>query len=191
MGMQRLDDQVAMSEINVTPLVDVMLVLLVVFIVTAPLLMQAVKISLPRTAAVPPVAETRSVQVSIDAASAIFVDRSPTPLAELEPLLRAMAAAGSVDLQINADTSVPYGRVAQVMAAMQRAGVHRVSFVTAAGTRDAATTKASGGAVESPPPDQPHSYWRHREISGGEATDVARRPADLLRRMPDPVSGSR
>jgi hypothetical protein len=59
MGLQRFDDQVPMSEINVTPLVDVMLVLLVVFIVTAPLLMQAVKANLPRTAAVSAVAETR------------------------------------------------------------------------------------------------------------------------------------
>jgi|APFre7841882724_1041349.scaffolds.fasta_scaffold23229_2 biopolymer transport protein ExbD len=153
MGLRRLDDQVAMSEINVTPLVDVMLVLLVVFIVTAPLLMQAVKVNLPRTAAVPPAAETRSVQISIDAAGAIFVDQRPAPLLELEPMLRAMAAAGSVDLQIHADAGVPYGRVAQVMAAMQRAGVPRVSFVTAPGTADAMTTRVHGDAAARPRPE--------------------------------------
>jgi biopolymer transport protein ExbD len=136
MGLQRFDDQLPMSEINVTPLVDVMLVLLVVFIVTAPLLMQAVKVNLPRTAAVPAVAETRSVQIGIDAAGAIFLDQRPTALPELEPALRGMAAEGSVDVQIHADAGVPYGRVAQVMAAAQRAGVPRVSFVTAAANAD-------------------------------------------------------
>jgi biopolymer transport protein TolR len=136
MGLQRFDDQVPMSEINVTPLVDVMLVLLVVFIVTAPLLMQAVKANLPRTAAVSAVAETRSVQISIDGAGAIFLDQRPTALSELEPALRGMVAAGSIDVQIHADAGVPYGRVAQVMAALQRAGVPRVSFVTAPSTAD-------------------------------------------------------
>jgi len=78
MGLRRTDDPVAMSEINVTPLVDVMLVLLVVFIVTAPLLLQAVKVDLPQTAAVPPAAETRVLQVAVDAIGAVYVDSQPT-----------------------------------------------------------------------------------------------------------------
>ena len=144
MGLQRPDDQVAMSEINVTPLVDVMRVLLVVFIVTAPLLMQAVKVSLPRTAPVPPVAETRAVQISVDAAGAIQLDRRPVVLAELQPALRAMVEAGALDVQVHADERVTYGRVAQVMAAVQRAGVPRLSFVTVAGATDPEPESAAG-----------------------------------------------
>ena len=123
----------AFSGINVTPLVDVMLVLLVVFIVTAPLLMQAVKVDLPRTAVVPPLAETRAVQITIDAAGAIHVDQQAVSLAELEPALQAMVEAGALDVQVHADERVLYGRVVQVMAAVQRAGIRRMSFVTAAG----------------------------------------------------------
>ena len=134
MGLQRPDDQVPMSEINVTPLVDVMLVLLVVFIVTAPLLVQAVKVDLPKTARVPPLAETRAVQITVDAEGAVHVDQRPTVVAELEPVLRAMVEGGTLDVQVRADERVAYGRVAQVMAAMQRAGVSRLSFVTTAGT---------------------------------------------------------
>jgi biopolymer transport protein ExbD len=137
MGLRRTDDPVAMSEINVTPLVDVMLVLLVVFIVTAPLLLQAVKVDLPQTAAVPPAAETRVLQVAVDAIGAVYVDSQPTELAALESALQATADIGALDVQLHADAGVAYGRVAQVMAALQRAGVARLSFVTvAAGAGD-------------------------------------------------------
>jgi biopolymer transport protein ExbD len=142
-GLQRPDDQVPMSEINVTPLVDVMLVLLVVFIVTAPLLVQAVKVDLPRTARVPPLAETRAAQITVDAEGAVQVDQRPTVVAELEPALRAMVEGGTLDVQVHADERVAYGRVAQVMAAAQRAGVSRLSFVTTAGTSGPAPRSAS------------------------------------------------
>jgi len=136
MGLQQLDDQVAMSEINVTPLVDVMLVLLVVFIVTAPLLVQAVKVSLPKTATVPPVAQARAVQITIDASGAIHVDGHPTALPELAQALQRMVEADTPDVQLHADERVPYGRVAQVMAVAHRAGVLRLSFVTSAGASE-------------------------------------------------------
>lgn len=142
MGLRRLDDQVAMSEINVTPLVDVMLVLLVVFIVTAPLLLQAVKVDLPRTAPVPPAAETRVLQVAVDATGAVYVDSQLTELAALESALQATADIGALDVQLHADERLAYGRVAQVMAALQRAGVTRLSFVTVAGD----ASPASAGA---------------------------------------------
>src|SRR5574340_866053 len=76
MAFQTQSEQVAMSEINVTPLVDVMLVLLIVFIVTAPLLMQAVKVNLPKTAAVAPLKQARTIQLAVDAKGAVFIDQS-------------------------------------------------------------------------------------------------------------------
>lgn len=144
MGLQRLDDQVAMSEINVTPLVDVMLVLLVVFIVTAPLLVQAVKVDLPKTAAVPPFAQTRALQITIDATGAIHVDGHPTDLTELAQALQRMVEADIPDVQLHADERVPYGRVAQVMAVAHRAGTSRLSFVTRA---DASEQESRGSAA--------------------------------------------
>lgn len=133
MALQRLDDHVAMSEINVTPLVDVMLVLLVVFIVTAPLLMQAVKVSLPKTAPAPLIAQARAFQITIDASGVIRVDGRPTALTELAHALQRMVESDTSDVHLHADERVPYGRVAQVMAVAQRAGVLRLSFVTSAG----------------------------------------------------------
>jgi biopolymer transport protein ExbD len=132
MGPQRSDDHLPMSEINVTPLVDVMLVLLVVFIVAAPLLMQAVQVALPKTAPVPRTAESRTAQITVDAAGAIHVDGRPCALAELGSALQGSVEAGTVEVQLHADERVAYGHVAQVMAAAQRAGVSRLSFVTAA-----------------------------------------------------------
>ena len=129
MALHRIDDRAAMSEINVTPLVDVMLVLLVVFIVTAPLLMQAVKVNLPRTGGVTPVAETRAVQIAVGAAGTLYLDQRPASLADLEGALRERVQGGVLDAQVQADAQVPYGQVAQVMAAVQRAGVLRLSFV--------------------------------------------------------------
>ena len=143
MSVHRVDEQAAMSEINVTPLVDVMLVLLIVFIVTAPLLMQAVKVNLPKTAPLTPAAETRTVQIAVDAAGGLYLDQRPVALPDLEPALRDMANAGALDVQVHADEQVLYGQVAQVMAAVQRAGVPRLSFVTAASTPEAEPFGAS------------------------------------------------
>lgn len=120
-----------MSEINVTPLVDVMLVLLVIFIVTAPLLIQAVPVELPKTAPTRPVSEPRNVALSINRQGEVFLDRQPVALAALEGVLTAQRANhAEINLLLQADSGVPYGRVAQVMAAAQRAGITRLAFVT-------------------------------------------------------------
>ena len=120
-----------MSEINVTPLVDVMLVLLVIFIVTAPLLIQAVPVELPKTAPTRPVSEPRNVPLSINRQGEVFLDRQPVALAALEGALTAQRANhAEINLLLQADSGVPYGRVAQVMAAAQRAGITRLAFVT-------------------------------------------------------------
>jgi biopolymer transport protein TolR len=120
------------SEINVTPLVDVMLVLLVVFIVTAPLLSNAVTVNLPKTAINSPPAQKKNLSVSIDAQSRIFVDKSQVELPKLEGELKALQAASSeLSVHLNADQAVNYGLVAKVISSVDRAGVKRLSVLTA------------------------------------------------------------
>ena len=131
MAFSNKTEQAAMSEINVTPLVDVMLVLLIVFIVTAPLLMQAVQVKLPKTAAVNPVKDARTVQLSVSAEGTVFIDQRPIHFDILEAELKKLLAQNAeLSVQLHADESVRYGRVAQVMAAAQRAGIVKLGFVT-------------------------------------------------------------
>jgi biopolymer transport protein ExbD len=138
MGMNTRSEQTAMSEINVTPLVDVMLVLLIVFIVTAPLLMQAVKVNLPKTAAVSPMKQTRTIQMAIDARGSVFIDQRLIHFDALEAELKKIAAENpDPNVQLHADESVRYGRVAQVMAVLQRVGITKLAFVTSPASRPA------------------------------------------------------
>jgi biopolymer transport protein TolR len=133
MAIQTSSEQAPMSDINVTPLVDVMLVLLIVFIVTAPLLMQAVKVNLPKTAAVEPLKQARTLQLAVNAQGSVFIDQRPIHFDLLEGELKTLQGAGEeITIQIHADEQVPYGRVAQVLAAAQRAGVTRLAMVTVA-----------------------------------------------------------
>jgi biopolymer transport protein ExbD len=122
-----------MSEINVTPLVDVMLVLLVVFIITAPLLTpQSLKITLPRTAALPSDNRQLPVHLVVDARGQVEMDGRVVTDAELGNILRKRAADPALQVRIDADQSAPYGRVAQLMALAQQAGVTRLAFTTLA-----------------------------------------------------------
>jgi biopolymer transport protein ExbD len=120
-----------MAEINVTPLVDVMLVLLIVFIVTAPLLMQAVPVDLPKTAQVAPLKKSRTVQLSVDAQGTVHIDARTIHFDALETELAALRETGDdLSVQLHADENVRYGRVAQVMSAVNRAGITKLGFVT-------------------------------------------------------------
>jgi len=124
-------DREALSDINVTPLVDVMLVLLVVFIVTAPLLTQAVKVDLPKTEKTDPSPDKHLATIAIDAQGQIALNDQPQPLETLEQRLRDLQLADpELIVQFQADTAVPYGRVAEAMAVAHKAGVTKLAFVT-------------------------------------------------------------
>ena len=134
MAFQNNFNQEMMSEINVTPLVDVMLVLLVVFIVTAPLLSQSLVVKLPRTAAVAERMDTKQQVITIDAQGQITLESIALSDEKLAQQL-ADSAAGkeNFELHVHADEAVPYGRVAQIMAIAQHAVVSKLSFMTMAG----------------------------------------------------------
>ena len=120
-----------MGEINVTPLVDVMLVLLVVFIVTAPLLTQAVHVNLPKTAETAPPEEKAAVYLSVDAQGKVFIDKQEYGVDAVENELKNRKATDpELALNLNADDAVQYGIVAKVMSSIERAGVTKLSVLT-------------------------------------------------------------
>jgi biopolymer transport protein TolR len=122
-----------MSEINVTPLVDVMLVLLVIFIITAPLMASRLALNLPQveSAAIKPeAANAASVAIGLDASGQIFWGEETVDNATLAQRLREAAARNpDTEVQLRADTTVPYGRVVQLIAQAQAAGLARIGFV--------------------------------------------------------------
>lgn len=119
------------AEINIVPLVDVILVLLVIFIVTAPLITQAVKVNLPEATSQSVQTPTKPVVVAIAADGQLYWDGRVLVLEELETQAYALAATRpDAELHIEADRAVAYDAVAQVLAAASRAGVARVGFVT-------------------------------------------------------------
>ncbi|MDD2776424.1 MAG: biopolymer transporter ExbD [Gallionella sp.] len=131
MAFQNNSSQEVMSEINVTPLVDVMLVLLVVFIVTAPLLTQAIKVTLPKTVSTGPANPNPPQTVHITADGGVSLDATSLNDHDLAQNLSQQASShADFELRLHADQHVPYGRVAEVMAIAQHAGVSKLSFIT-------------------------------------------------------------
>ncbi|BAP44673.1 biopolymer transporter ExbD [Pseudomonas sp. 21LCFQ02] len=132
MAFSTQDSDEVLSEINVTPLVDVMLVLLVVFIVTAPLLTNSIPINLPKTEAVAPAEQKDPLVVSIDGQGKVFINKDEIQPDLLETNLQAAKAKDDkVRVQLQADNGVNYGEVARAMASIERAGITKLSVITA------------------------------------------------------------
>lgn len=132
MAFSTQDSDEVLSEINVTPLVDVMLVLLVVFIVTAPLLTNSIPINLPKTESVAPVEQKDPLVVSIDGQGKLFINKDEIQRDLLETNLKAAKEkAPDVRVQLQADDGVNYGEVARAMASIERAGITKLSVITA------------------------------------------------------------
>jgi biopolymer transport protein ExbD len=120
-----------MAEINVTPLVDVTLVLLVVFIIAAPLLTFAIKLDLPAAQAAPAGPAPAAIDVAIDARGALFWNGTPVDTNALEARLKQAAGdSPQPELHLRADRAVRYEVVAQLMSAAQRAGIQHIGFIT-------------------------------------------------------------
>ena len=127
-----------MAEINVTPLVDVMLVLLIIFMVTAPLLMAGVPVDLPDSRAKALAQESNQVTLSVDRSGQVFIDDAPVPTGALAARLDALhCAAGDPPLiTLRGDRGLDYGRVMAVMGELNRAGCNSVSLVTQGSSRE-------------------------------------------------------
>jgi len=120
-----------MAEINVTPLVDVMLVLLIVFMVTAPLLTTGVPLDLPRTSAQQIQGTDEPIEVSIDGQGRLYLQKTELQLAELAPRLSAiLQGAPERRIFVRGDKGIDYGRVMQVMGALNSAGFNKVALIT-------------------------------------------------------------
>ena len=130
-SLEGSDDNAPLAEINMVPLIDVMLVLLVIFLVTAPMLTHAVKVDLPRAVSMPNVSKPETVQVSIDAAGTVFWNTQAVDSAALSVRLATAAAQQpQPELHIRAERTTPYEKVAQLMSEAARVGVSRIGFVT-------------------------------------------------------------
>ncbi|UVE19446.1 biopolymer transporter ExbD [Pseudomonas sp. LS44] len=132
MAFSTQDSDEVLSEINVTPLVDVMLVLLVVFIVTAPLLTNSIHINLPKTEAVAPADQKDPLVVSIDGDGKLFINKDEIQAQALQGNLEsAKAKDAELRVQLQADDGVDYGVVAKAMASIERAGITKLAVITA------------------------------------------------------------
>jgi biopolymer transport protein ExbD len=129
-GTQDDTDEV-MNEINMTPLVDVMLVLLIIFIITVPVMKHSVNIELPIASNEVQITKPETLRLSVDAQGHYFLNETPVSDDELAPQLKAAAAKNpQPDLHIKGDKAVRYERVAQAMAAAQQAGLRKIGFIT-------------------------------------------------------------
>jgi len=129
-GTQDDSDEV-MNEINMTPLVDVMLVLLIIFIITVPVMKHAINIDLPRATNQPQITKPETIRLSVDAVGQYYWNEAPLNDADLAPQLQVAAAKQpQPELHIRGDKAVRYERVAQLMAAAQLAGLKKIGFIT-------------------------------------------------------------
>ena len=134
LGGNRRGRRSPMAEINVTPFVDVMLVLLIIFMVTAPLLVTGVKVDLPDSSAGALDQEQKPVQISLDAQGGLYIDEQPVALEELPERLAQLAGSsreeGGPRIFLRADRALDYGSVMKVMGEISAAGLRRVAMVS-------------------------------------------------------------
>ena len=162
-GLDRKQTAAPMADINMTPLIDVMLVLLVIFIITAPLFTHAIKLDLPKVASAPSRQTPQTISLSIDAAGKLYWDSAPLTLDQLRArFAEAGKRADQPEIHLRADRSTRYETIAQVMGAAQQAGLERIGFVTdpppaTRGSPAATASSSSGGPAPSQAPDRPAS----------------------------------
>jgi biopolymer transport protein TolR len=131
--LERSEGPRPISDINVTPLVDVMLVLVVILIITAPLMASSLRLDLPRAEGAQPSDTPTFVTIGLDPAGRTFFNDKPVTSAQLaERLADAARQSPDTEVQLRADRSVPYGKVVEVMGAAQKAGLNRIGFVAEA-----------------------------------------------------------
>jgi biopolymer transport protein TolR len=127
----RNENRGIMAEINVTPLVDVMLVLLVIFMVTAPMMQQGVQVNLPKANTKAMTPQDEAVVVSVDKSGKVFINKDEIPAADLRNRLTTMfASREKKEVFLKADAGVPYGEVVKAMADIKGAGIERLGMVT-------------------------------------------------------------
>ena len=130
-GINKSVSNQPMAEINMVPMIDVMLVLLIIFIVTAPLLTHAVKLELPQASSTPNITKPDNIQLAIDAEGAVHWNGE---LTDIETMRTQMSAAALLqpqpELHLRADRSTPYEKLAQVMSEAARSGLTKIGFIT-------------------------------------------------------------
>lgn len=137
----------AVSEINMVPLIDVMLVLLVIFIITAPLLAHSIKINIPQVSAEQIEEDPKVIDLAIDPAGTVFFNEERIDIESLQARFAALAPSKpQPEIRIRADQNTRYEVLAQVMAAARRGGMQRIGFVTSPQPAGAAATPNAGGA---------------------------------------------
>ena len=131
--LERTKGAAPMSDINMTPLIDVMLVLVVIFIITAPLLASSVRLDLPKTDAAKADGAALFVTLVLDKTGQAFINDRPVDAAALaRQLAQAAEKNPDTEVQLRADAAVPYGRVVEAIGAAQKAGLNRIGFVAEA-----------------------------------------------------------
>ncbi len=131
MGMGTNKDRNAISDINVTPLVDVMLVLLVIFMVTAPMMQQGIKLDLPKARAQNLPGAENKVIISIDASKKVYLNKTEIPLERLEEIIKNNERIKSdKEVYLYADRTLPYGFVIKIMGLLKDAGAENVGLIT-------------------------------------------------------------
>ena len=150
-GRARRGRRAALSEINVTPLVDVMLVLLIIFMVSAPLLTAGVPLQLPKTEAAAVSDQQQPITVSVRADGRVFVNDTESAFGALSPTLRQMAGeAYDKPIYVRADGRAPYALVAQVMASLSQSGFTSIDLITDTGGPSSGTPGRGAPAKGAP-----------------------------------------